>query len=43
MLRYLPLLNHLVEARRWRGLSPSETRRRQLLRFRHLFEHACQH
>ena len=40
MLHYLPLLGHFVDGLRWRHLSPSETRRRQVTRFRQLFEHA---
>lgn len=43
MFQYLPLLKHLLDARRWRRLSPDETRRRQIARFRRLFEHARAH
>ncbi len=43
MLLYLPLVGHFAESIRWRRLSPTETRRRQLLRFRRLFEHAREH
>lgn len=43
MHQYLPLLNHLVEARRWKHLSPTRARCRQLLRFRRLFEYAREH
>lgn len=43
MLQYLPLQNNLAEAMRWRSLSPAETRRRQVLRFSRLFEHARTH
>lgn len=43
MLHYLPLLGHFADALRWRHLSPAETRRRQVTRFRQLFEHARAH
>lgn len=40
---YLRLLNYFVEQRRWAKLSPEETRRRQTVKFRQLFEHAREH
>lgn len=43
MLQYFSLLNHWMEARHWRQLSPEETRRRQVDRFRRVFEHARVH
>jgi phenylacetate-coenzyme A ligase PaaK-like adenylate-forming protein len=43
VLGYLALLRHYTDGLRWIRLSPAETRRRQVARFRQLFEHARAH
>ncbi len=43
MSPYLPLIGHFSDTIRWRRFNPDETRRRQVVRFRRLFEHARVH
>ena len=43
MFRYVSLVGHYADSVRFARLSSSATRRRQLVRFRRLFEHAREH